>query len=172
MRTVVALPGLRKRFALGFFFPEFGQSSVRVELRVTPRSLAGLCVAFRHRLESVVCASAAWFRSEILRVKDLSLEALLVVSRGGAWVRRLSGCVSISRLSQWRRIVSVAARVGSAWYKRWLMVAAHDVNGGACCRRRLFFSLSGAIPVFQWYFLAPSLEFLAVWPCALLSHPT
>lgn len=54
-------------------------------------------------------------RSQILRVSDLSPEALLVVSGGGASDRHWSCYVSISRLSLWRRVVLVEALGGSAW---------------------------------------------------------
>ncbi|CAH8339035.1 unnamed protein product [Eruca vesicaria subsp. sativa] len=94
------------RVSVRSFFPEFDRSS------------------------SVVYEVTASLRSEISRVKDLSPLAPLVVSGGGAWVRRWSDCVSTSRLSQWQRVVSVAARGGSAWFVRWRVVVA-CVTGGA-----------------------------------------
>lgn len=105
------LSGLRWRLALGFlsgiFFPLC--SAVSVEKR--------FCAAYS--MYVAVVSS----RSEISRVLDLSPEAPLVVSGGGAWVRRWSCCVSISRFYLWRRVVLVKARgkSGSAWWWRVLL---------------------------------------------------
>lgn len=107
-------------------------------------------------------AAAVSLRSLFSRVKDLSSLAPPVVSGGGAWVRRWSGCVPICWLSQWWRVVAVAARGGSAWFERWCMVVARVIGGV------YFGSVS---ELFRWFTLPPPLEFSAVWPCASLSHP-
>lgn len=107
-------------------------------------------------------AAAVSLRSLFSRVKDLSSLAPLVVSGGGAWVRRWSGCVPICWLSQWWRVVAVAARGGGAWFERWCMVVARVIGGV------YFGSVS---ELFRWFTLPPPLEFSAVWPCASLSHP-
>ncbi|KAL0761000.1 hypothetical protein Bca101_077150 [Brassica carinata] len=122
------LSGLRWRLALGFlsgiFFPLCSAvllcewCGVSVEKR--------FCAAYsmyRRFGESVVYVAVVSSRSEISRVLDLSPEAPLVVSGGGAWVRQWSCCVSISRFYLWRRVVLVKARgkSGSAWWWRVLL---------------------------------------------------
>lgn len=74
-------------------------------------------------------AVAVSLRSLFSRVKDLPPLAPPVVSGGGAWVRRWSGYVPICWLSQWWRVVSVAARGGSAWFERWCVVVARVIRG-------------------------------------------
>ncbi|CAN6932963.1 unnamed protein product, partial [Brassica oleracea var. botrytis] len=113
------LSSLRRRLNLGFPSGTFFQSSAVLlcewcGVSVEKRCCAA-CSVYRRLGESVVYVAVVSSRSEISRVSDLSPEAPLVVSGGGAWVCRWSCCVSISRFYLWRRVVLVEARGGSAW---------------------------------------------------------